>query len=434
MKPNDLELSVRQTGERIFKSLDDESSPLFSKDTWYKKIMDWSMKNEHFKVQMFRFVDVLPYLQSSSEVAKHLKEYFAESGDDLPSVFSFGLGIGSLAPGIMAGAIKKNVTQMAKLFITGESPQDALPALKKARKNKITFTADLGQGEELEPARAKALALGVKPEHIFIEDLREDFVRDYVFPMFRANALYEGLYLLGTSIARPLIAKRQIEIAALVGADAVAHGATGKGNDQCRFEFTYAALAPDLKVIAPWKMEEYRALFPGRAEMIAYCQKHNIPVEASLKKPYSMDRNLLHISFEAGAMEDPWYDATTPADKDMYVLSVSPEDAPDQPEYVEILFEKGNAIGLKHPNLDAILTGLGDVKCTGTRDGHALLSPYGVMRVLNVLGGRNGIGRVDIVATASGRIVPAQGSQIIQPLAIGVVQAIHVRQWRHVEA
>ncbi|HMN67753.1 MAG TPA: proline dehydrogenase family protein, partial [Bdellovibrionales bacterium] len=143
MKPNDLELSVRQTGERIFKSLDDDSTPLFSKDTWYRKIMDWSMKNEHFKVQMFRFVDVLPYLNSGSEVAKHLKEYFAESGDDLPSVFSFGLGIGSLAPGLLAAGVKKNVTSMAKMFITGESPQDALPALKKARKQKITFTADL---------------------------------------------------------------------------------------------------------------------------------------------------------------------------------------------------------------------------------------------------------------------------------------------------
>ncbi|MGE0529539.1 MAG: proline dehydrogenase family protein, partial [Bdellovibrionales bacterium] len=143
MKSNELELSVRQTGERIFKSMDNESSPLFSKDTWYRKIMDWSMKNEHFKVQMFRFVDVLPYLGSSTEVAKHLKEYFAESGDDLPSVFNFGLGLGSLAPGLLAGAVKKNVTQMAKMFITGESPQDALPALKKARKNKITFTVDL---------------------------------------------------------------------------------------------------------------------------------------------------------------------------------------------------------------------------------------------------------------------------------------------------
>jgi RHH-type proline utilization regulon transcriptional repressor/proline dehydrogenase/delta 1-pyrroline-5-carboxylate dehydrogenase len=143
MKPADLEPSIRETGERIFKALEDDSSSLFSRDTWYRKIMDWSMKNEHFKVQMFRFVDVLPYLQSSGEVARHLKEYFAESGDELPPVFNFGLGLGSLAPGIMAGAVRKNVTSMAKMFITGESPQDALPVLKKARRNKITFTVDL---------------------------------------------------------------------------------------------------------------------------------------------------------------------------------------------------------------------------------------------------------------------------------------------------
>ena len=167
----------------------------------------------------------------------------------------------------------------------------------------VTFTADLGQGEELEPARKKAELMGATS--IYIEDVREEFVRDFVFPMFRANALYEGLYLLGTSIARPLISKRLVEIAALEGADAVAHGATGKGNDQVRFELTAAALEPDLKVIAPWRMAEFRETFPGRKEMIDYCASKKIPVEASAKKPYSMDRNLLHISYEAGILEDP---------------------------------------------------------------------------------------------------------------------------------
>jgi argininosuccinate synthase len=193
--------------------------------------------------------------------------------------------------------------------------------------------------------------------------------------MMRANAVYESQYLLGTSIARPLIAKAQIDIARKVGADTVVHGATGKGNDQCRFEFTYAALAPDLKVIAPWKMEEYRALFPGRAEMIAYCQKHDIPVEASLKKPYSMDRNLLHISYEAGILEDPWFDPTTPKNRAMFKLSVSPEDAPDKAEYVELEFVRGDCIAVNGKPL----------------------SPAGVMRALNRLGGKHGVGRVDLV-------------------------------------
>jgi argininosuccinate synthase len=188
-----------------------------------------------------------------------------------------------------------------------------------------------------------------------------------------------------------------IKIALAEGADAIAHGATGKGNDQVRFELSAAALAPGIRCIAPWRDAEFRKQFPGRAEMIAYAEANDIPIKASMKKPYSMDRNLLHISFEAGAMEDPWYDATTPADTDMYVLSVSPEDAPDKAEYVQILFEKGDAVGLKHENLDAILSELGDVQVTGQQDGYALLSPYGVMRVLNLLGGRNGIGRVDIV-------------------------------------
>jgi argininosuccinate synthase len=261
----------------------------------------------------------------------------------------------------------------------------------------VTFTADLGQGEELEPARAKAELMGVKPEHIFIDDLREEFVKDYVFPMMRANALYEGLYLLGTSIARPLIAKRQIEIAKLVGADAVSHGATGKGNDQVRFELSAASLAPQIKCIAPWRDASFRKEFPGRAEMIAYAEANNIPIKASMKKPYSMDRNLLHISFEAGMLEDPWYDGTTPADRDMYVLSTAPEDAPDKAEYVQILFDKGNAIGLQADGLAEIIASLGDFKVLGEKDGYTLLTPYGIMRVLNFLGGKHGVGRVDIV-------------------------------------
>ena len=237
----------------------------------------------------------------------------------------------------------------------------------------VSFCADVGQEEELRGLDKKALRTGAS-QH-FTLDLVEEFARDFIYPMMRANAVYEGEYLLGTSIARPLIAKAQIDIARKVGADTVAHGATGKGNDQCRFEFTYAALAPDLKVIAPWKMEEYRQLFPGRAEMIAYCQKHNIPVEASLKKPYSMDRNLLHISYEAGILEDPWFDPTTPQNRAMFKLSVSPEDAPNKAEYVELEFERGDCVAVN-----------------GRR-----LSPAGVMRTLNKLGGKHGIGRVDLV-------------------------------------
>lgn len=259
----------------------------------------------------------------------------------------------------------------------------------------IAYCADVGQGDELDGLEAKALSTGASK--CYIGDLKETFANDYIFPMVQAQAIYEGRYLLGTSIARPCITEDMIRIARAEGADAIAHGATGKGNDQVRFELSTNALAPEIRCIAPWRDASFRAEFPGRTEMIAYAEANNIPVKVSMKKPYSMDRNLLHISFEAGAMEDPWYDATTEADRDMYVLSVSPEDAPDVPEYIEILFEKGNAIGLRHVNLDAILAELGDVKATGSQDGYALLTPYGVMRVLNLLGGRNGIGRIDIV-------------------------------------
>ncbi len=259
----------------------------------------------------------------------------------------------------------------------------------------IAYCADVGQGDELDGLEQKALTTGASK--CFIGDLKEDFAANYIFPMIQAGAIYEGRYLLGTSIARPCIAKGMLDVALAEGADAIAHGATGKGNDQVRFELSAASLAPNVKCIAPWRDASFRAQFPGRSEMIAYAEAHNIPIKASMKKPYSMDRNLLHISFEAGMLEDPWYDATTPADREMYVLSVAPEDAPDTPEYVEILFDKGNAIGLKHDNLDSLIAELGDVKSTGQQDGYALFTPYGIMRILNLLGGRNGVGRVDIV-------------------------------------
>ncbi len=237
----------------------------------------------------------------------------------------------------------------------------------------ITFAADIGQEEELKGLPAKAKKTGATTHYTL--DLVEEFARDFIYPMIRANAIYEGQYYLGTSIARPLIAKAQVAIAKKEKADTVAHGATGKGNDQCRFELTYMALNPRLTILAPWKIEKFREEFPGRAEMIEYCREHRIPVEASLKKPYSMDRNLLHISYEAGILEDPWFDPTTKANKGMFKLSVSPEDAPNKPEYVELDFVQGN--------------------CT-TVNGKKL-SPAGVLKALNKLGGKHGIGRVDLV-------------------------------------
>ena len=237
----------------------------------------------------------------------------------------------------------------------------------------VTFAADIGQEEELKGLPQKAKRTGATKHYTL--DLVEEFARDFIYPMIRANAIYEGQYYLGTSIARPLIAKAQIEIAKKEGADTVSHGATGKGNDQCRFELTYMALAPKLQIVAPWKLDNFRETFPGRAEMIAYCQAHKIPVEASLKKPYSMDRNLLHISYEAGILEDPWFDPTTKANKGMFKLSVSPEDAPNKSEYVELDFVKGNCVAVNGQKL----------------------SPAGVLRALNKLGGKHGIGRVDLV-------------------------------------
>jgi len=234
----------------------------------------------------------------------------------------------------------------------------------------VTFTADLGQGEELEPARAKALQFGIKPEHIFIDDHREEFVRDFVFPMFRANTIYEGEYLLGTSIARPLIAKRQIEIACQVGADAVSHGATGKGNDQVRFELGYYALEPGIKVIAPWR--EWDLL--SREKLLAYAEKHGIPVEMKHKQggaPYSMDANLLHISFEGRHLENP----NAEAEEAMWRWTVSPEKAPDQAQVIEIEFKQGDPVAINGKSL----------------------KPHELLTELNRLGGAHGIGRLDLV-------------------------------------
>lgn len=231
----------------------------------------------------------------------------------------------------------------------------------------VTFTADLGQGEELEPARKKAQMLGTK--EIFIEDLREEFVRDFVMPMFRANALYEGQYLLGTSIARPLIAKRQIEIARQVGADAVCHGATGKGNDQVRFELTYYALEPNIRVIAPWR--EWK--LDSRTKLLDYAEKNQIPIAKDKRgeAPFSVDANLLHISAEGKVLEDPWQEP----EEFVYSRTVSPEAAPDKPEYLEIEFEKGDPVAVN-----------------GKR-----LSPAALLTELNAIGGRHGIGRLDLV-------------------------------------
>ncbi|NGZ76093.1 argininosuccinate synthase [Saccharibacillus alkalitolerans] len=237
----------------------------------------------------------------------------------------------------------------------------------------IAFTADIGQKEELDGLEEKALATGASK--VYIDDLQAEFASDFIFPMFQSGALYEGQYLLGTSIARPLIAKRMVEIARAEGATMIAHGATGKGNDQVRFELGVAALAPDIKVVAPWRLDEFRDTFPGRAEMIAYAEKHGIPVTASAAKPYSTDRNLLHISYESGVLEDPWFDPSAPENKDMFLLSVDPQDAPDEPEMLEIEFEQGNAVSLNGEKL----------------------SPLEVMDKLNELGGKHGIGRVDMV-------------------------------------
>lgn len=262
----------------------------------------------------------------------------------------------------------KNIKKVVLAYSGGLDTSVILCWLKEVYNCEVvTFTADIGQGDELEPVREKAKQFGVK--EIFIDDLREEFVRDFVFPMFRANAMYEGVYLLGTSIARPLIAKRQIEIARAVGADAVSHGATGKGNDQVRFELGYYALYPEIKVIAPWREWDLNS----RTKLIEYAEKNNIPIAKGKRgeAPYSMDANLLHISYEGKALEDPW----TQYENDMFRLTVSPQEAPDTPTYVEVEFEKGDAVAV---------------------DGKKL-SPANLLAKLNELGGKNGVGRLDLV-------------------------------------
>ena len=237
----------------------------------------------------------------------------------------------------------------------------------------ITYCADVGQEEELDGLEEKALSTGASAHRTL--DLVEEFADEFIYPMVRGNAVYESQYLLGTSIARPLIAKAQIEMAREFDANAVAHGATGKGNDQCRFELTFSALAPDLQILAPWRDASFREKFPGRKEMLEYCSENDIEVEASSSKPYSMDRNLWHISYEAGILEDPWFDPTTPENREMYKLSVDPELAPDEPLYLELSFERGNCVAV---------------------DGRAG-SPAEIIRRLNEVAGRHGIGRVDLV-------------------------------------
>ena len=258
----------------------------------------------------------------------------------------------------------------------------------------IAYCADVGQEEELDGLEEKALNTGASK--CFIGDLKDEFAKDFIFPMFQAGAIYEGKYWLGTSIARPVITKGMIDVAIQEGANSLAHGATGKGNDQVRFELAAAALAPDMEMIAPWRMAEFREQFPGRAEMIAYAEKEGIPVQASASKPYSMDRNLLHISFESGILEDPWFDASTPESKSMYVLSVSPEDAPDSPEYVQMLFEKGNVVGLQFDGIEEAMVEH-RIEALGKVGDYHKLSPFSVMLLLNLIGGRNGIGRIDMV-------------------------------------
>ena len=268
----------------------------------------------------------------------------------------------------MAGPITGEVNKIVLAYSGGLDTSVILKWLQQTYDCEVvTFTADLGQGEEVEPAREKAEAAGVK--EIYIDDLREEFVRDFVFPMFRANALYEGIYLLGTSIARPLISKRQIEIARETGADAVSHGATGKGNDQIRFELGYYALEPDIKVIAPWREWD----LDSRSKLMEFARNNQIPISRDKidEPPYSTDANLLHISYEGKALEDPWVGA----DDDIYTRSVSPENAPDTPTYVEIDFQAGDAVAI---------------------DSEAM-SPAVLLTKLNELGGANGIGRIDIV-------------------------------------
>jgi len=287
----------------------------------------------------------------------------------------------------MSGDIKKVV-----LAYSGGLDTSVILRWLQERCEVVTFTADLGQGEELEPARKKAEMMGVK--EIFIDDLREEFVRDFVFPMFRANALYEGQYLLGTSIARPLIAKRQIELARQTGADAVAHGATGKGNDQVRFELSYYALAPDIKVIAPWR--EWN--LTSRTRLIEYAEKHQIPIATDKRgeAPFSVDANLLHISAEGKVLEDPWEEP----EEYVYSRTVAPESAPDQPQYLEIDFVRGDPVAVNGETL----------------------SPAALLTRLNELGGKHGIGRLDLVEN---RFVGMKSRGVYETPGGTILQAAH---------
>jgi len=293
----------------------------------------------------------------------------------------------------MSGDIKGDVKKVVLAYSGGLDTSVILRWLQETyRCEVVTFTADLGQGEELEPARKKAELLGVK--EIFIDDLREEFVGDFVFPMFRANALYEGQYLLGTSIARPLIAKRQIEIARQVGAEAVAHGATGKGNDQVRFELSYYALAPDIKVIAPWREWD----LTSRTRLVEYAERHQIPIAKDKRgeAPFSVDANLLHISAEGKVLEDPWQEP----EEYVYSRTVAPENAPDEPEYVEIDFRGGDPVAV---------------------DGQTL-SPAALLTRLNELGGKHGIGRLDLVEN---RFVGMKSRGVYETPGGTILQAAH---------
>ncbi|MDD2271174.1 MAG: argininosuccinate synthase [Desulfuromonadaceae bacterium] len=267
-------------------------------------------------------------------------------------------------------AKKQEISKIVLAYSGGLDTSIILKWLKNEYGCKVVaFSADLGQGDELDPIREKALATGA--DKVYIDDLREEFVRDFVFPMFRANAIYEGHYLLGTSIARPLIAKRQMEIAAMEGCDSVSHGATGKGNDQVRFELAYYHFDPSIKVVAPWRMWDLNS----RQALIEYAQKNDIPIPTIQKRPWSSDRNLLHISFEGGILEDTWAEAP----EEMYVLTKRPEDAPDKAQYVEIEFKNGNAVAV---------------------DGEQM-TPAQLLAHLNFLGGQHGVGRVDLLENRS---------------------------------
>jgi argininosuccinate synthase len=262
--------------------------------------------------------------------------------------------------------VKRNIKKIVVAYSGGLDTSVIIQWLKEEYGcDVIAFTADIGQGEELEPLREKAIKTGASK--IYIDDLREEFVRDFVFPMLRSNAVYEGRYLLGTSIARPLIAKRQIEIADKEGADAVCHGATGKGNDQVRFELTYFAFKPEVKIVAPWREWTMK----GREELIAYAEKHKIPVTATKSKPFSTDRNLLHISYEGGILEDPWMESTS----DMFTMAAPIEKAPDKPEYVEVEYVAGNPVAINGNQL----------------------SPAALLAEANRIAGVHGVGRIDLV-------------------------------------